>query len=290
MSAENLKRYDKPQKKNAYLQRCMLTRNGMDFPSAMNQITRNVAKAATGLALCAATGRYDANVISRAEVQAGVYGGCYDLDANRTASQIVQDFTGVSDPFAMPGLTEEQIAEHVGTEMVKIRNKTGKEKEKLCLTSDSRERVLRHLNEWISTSPELHTPFRLPGYGPLTLVKAMHLLDHVLATMYDMRYVREKNAKKKGQARIHRYSLVETTDFAVLLPGQPRSRDLPNIPPWAQAPIEDLAERDILQAADGIVQIAPRYAKRQAENFARNKLPGILPEDVEPPEKRRRVD
>ena len=69
-----------------------------------------------------------------------------------------------------------------------------------------------------------------------------------------------------------------------------RSRDLPNIPPWAQAPIEDLAERDILQAADGIVQIAPRYAKRQAENFARNKLPGILPEDVEPPEKRRRVD
>ena len=292
MDVEDLKRYEKPQKKNAFRQRRMLTRNGRNFTEAMQQMARNMAKAAAGLDLCASSGHYDPNIVTRAEVQAGIFGGCYDLEANKAASQLVFDYTAVRDPFAIPTMTEEQIAEHVGCEMQWCKSKDKRKgKEKLCLTLESKDRILKHMEEWIIIRPELHTPYRMPPkFAPLTLVKAMHLLDHVLATMYDMRYVREKNPKKSNQTRVHKYSLVETSDFAINEPDKPSSKVLPNISPWATAPVEDLAEGEVLLAAGANIQIAPKYAKRQAENHSRNKLPPILPGDIEPSPKRMRFE
>jgi hypothetical protein len=79
-------------------------------------------------------------LLTRAEALAGVEGGCYDLDGNKTASQFIESLTGVSDPFQLPVQTDKNISERLGCLLVKIptdkHNKLGEDsKKKTVLTA-----------------------------------------------------------------------------------------------------------------------------------------------------------
>ena len=133
---EAIERYEKPTKFSAFKNLCMLARLGSNFHSAIAQKERDMAKAAAGFELCHLSGQFNPALPTRAEALAGVEGGCYDLDGNKTASQTL---TGVSDPFQLPVQTDKNISERLGCLLVKIptdkHNKLGEDSKKTVLTA-----------------------------------------------------------------------------------------------------------------------------------------------------------
>jgi hypothetical protein len=117
---EAIARYEKPTKFSAFKNLCMLARLGSNFHSAIAQKERDMAKAAAGFELCHLSGQFNPALLTRAEALAGVEGGCYDLDGNKTASQFIESLTGVSDPFQLPVQTDKNISERLGCLLVKI--------------------------------------------------------------------------------------------------------------------------------------------------------------------------
>jgi hypothetical protein len=237
---EAIARYEKPTKFSAFKNLCMLARLGSNFHSAIAQKERDMAKAAAGFELCHLSGQFNPALLTRAEALAGVEGGCYDLDGNKTASQFIESLTGVSDPFQLPVQTDKNISERLGCLLVKIptdkHNKLGEDsKKKLYLPLDKAKEVLGLFKTWVLCKPEMHTPSRIPRADELTLVKALHLLNHVLQIMFDMEYKRQAGSRQqlKGE-RIFTYALRESIDFIRFKPGVKQETNFPIVPTWVK--------------------------------------------------------
>lgn len=281
---EALKRYERADVLAAFRNLTMLAKNGTSFTPALRQKRRDVAKARAGHEYCRQSQSFNMAIISRSEVLAGVEGGCYDYDANKAASKITQFFTGVADPFAIPSLTQDQLEARLQCSMIRTtkRRKLAqpeaepeKEKESLCLSIAKKTEFLALYHEWIQCNPGLHAPFRIPGNEPITFIRAMHLFSHTLAVMYSMEYRRDKKHTKVEGQRVFTYSSYNLDDFARQGKGVAIDATKPPIPPWAEQPLEELAETEILQCDGRIIQPGLGFARRQAVDFCSHDLPGI---------------
>ena len=221
----------------------------------------------------------------------GVLGGCYDLDANVTARGFIEAVLGFSDPFKLPNRTDKEISERLGCKLVKLKkDKKSKEKETLCIPPKKSRELLQLFNKWTLCNLEMHTPSRTPNLGPkedqLTLVKALHLVNHVLSIMFDMQYKRQGNSKrtmKKGKfSCLYTYSLQESQDFTRFKSDLSHEKGKPILPAWALTGPGDLKESEILAVKDDIVQPAASFINRQTNHCNLKYLPGIEEGHIRP--------
>jgi hypothetical protein len=101
-------------KLSAFKNVSMLAKLGKDFDSALEQKRRDMMKATYGFELCTRSGNFDPALQQRAEVLAGVTGGCYDLDANESARDFIKAVVGFPDPFNLPVQTDKKMQERLG--------------------------------------------------------------------------------------------------------------------------------------------------------------------------------
>ena len=283
--------YAKPAKLNSFKNLCMLAAHGPDIHSALQQKTRDIAKLAAGLELCSRSGRYNEAFLTKAGTISGVEGpACYDLVANQTAIAFCHAMTGVQDPFQIKQETNQEIAERLGCQLVKLVGKNGKsEREQLVLPPVKAKEVLDRFRDWVQVRPELHTPYRTPKVDELTLVKALHLLDHVLRIMFDMEYGRVGESMKRCNGKrvnVYTHALQDSPDFQRFKPDQPMDKHKPVVPAWVSVCPADLPESQLLAVKGDMVQPAAAFTRRQTNDFRLKCLPGIEKHHVEGSSKR----
>ena len=278
--SEAIKRYSRPAKRYAFENLKMLANNGPDFLSALAQRERDSLKTAAGLDACWKAGRYNSCVLTRAEVLTGVVGISNDILANRAASRFIEAMVGVPDPFNIPVLTEKEISDRLECQLITLTNKDDEEgkksREVLCLSVTKKQEILDLFNQWVLCKPEIHTPRCMPGAIPLSLVKAVHLLDHVMEIMFDMRYKRQENSTRSSRKEKHKrnyaYEALESSDFTRCTSDITK----PILPIWSTH-VHNLTEPNILQVGKGVVQPSLHLNERQAGKLKLWDLPGIIP-------------
>jgi hypothetical protein len=274
-----LEKLSRPATISAFKNLGMLARNGIDFPNALGNIGSNLFNATIGFEFCRQTGRFDPNVHARAEVLAGVTGGCYDLRANETARDFIQAVLGYSDPFNLPVQTDVEISSRLGCTLV-----ISKEKEVLYVSRKSATELLRLLDAWILCSPEMHTPRRIPAEDQLTFIKAMHLVNHVLCIMFDLQYERQgkpiRKTRNKIQTLTYTYALQESLLFTRFKPDLSHERKKPVIPAWSTGNIRDLRPSEILAVKGDIVQPAAEFMSLKSDQCMLRPMDGITKVDV----------
>ncbi len=256
---------------------------------AVNQKGRTIVKCAVGLELLEQTDIIDRNAIDTAAMAAGVIGGDDTVNANTAAVKFLEVITGATDPFSIPTMTSTAIAERLECEEVPItvHGKKGEtEQHELRLSATMKKQVVESYEEWILTKPSLHTPFRLFKGGHLSLTKAMIMLDNVLATMYDMTYKRARGRKLVNGEFVYTYAASESEDFPRVNADYSFHKTKPSIPRWADAPLGDLYEGQILQlslqlGAKRHLQLGTGYTDRQGAGYNSFPLPGIHPCDLD---------
>jgi hypothetical protein len=88
------------------------------------------------------------------------------------------------------------------------------ERHELHLSAAKQAQVVEAYHVWVLTKPGLHTPWRLfSGRGPLSLVKAVHMLDPALTTMHDMTFRREGHRRAVNHERVFTHVPRESEDF-----------------------------------------------------------------------------
>jgi hypothetical protein len=274
-----LEKLSRPATVSAFKNLGMLARNGIDFPNALENIRSNLFNATIGFEFCRQTGRFDPNVHARAEVLAGVMGGCYDLHANKTASDFIQAVLGYSDPFNLPVQTDVEISSRLGCTLV-----ISKEKEVLCVPLAKAVELIALFDAWILCRPEMHTPSIIPKESHLTFIKIMHLVDHVLCIMFDLRYTRQGRGKRKMSNGIsvctYTYALQESLLFTRFKPDLSHERKKPVIPAWSTGNIRDLRPSEILAVKGDIVQPAAEFMSLKSDQCMLRPMDGITKVDV----------
>ena len=159
----------------------------------------------------------------------------------------------------------------------------------LRLSAVMRKQVLDAYEGWILTNPSLHNPFKLLKNGPLSLVRTMLILNHVLGTMYDMRFQREgKKKMTKGKFEFM-YEARESEDFPRVNADFSFHKTKPSVKLWASAPLPDLSEGDLLQVGARYMQLGAGFSARQNGEHGCTTLPHIRPDMMYPCAKRPRV-
>ena len=290
-----LKLYEKPAKIAAYRNLSMLTRLGTNFNEALEQKERDIAMIQAEIAKAAATGAFDPCIISRTEVSVGLEDGLYDLNVNRLASTLCKMVTGECDPFALVQMQEEDISARLGCSVMQVAV-TKKDalayEEQLCLSQEKKEEFLGVFDRWTRLKPELHaTQLLRRRTGPLSLVKAVHALNHVLTITYDMGFSRDTGLKWKGKKRICTYSQRESTDFPRLASDLTGDKSKPYLPPWPSRPPGDLTARDLLEVnfAKGLIQAGFGFLKRQSVDTCMKSLPREEQLDIDRAQKRQKT-
>ena len=99
----------------------------------------------------------------------------------------------------------------------------------------------------------------------------------MLAVMYSMDYIRQPNAKRSGpnSKRLNVYACSDLGDFTRHVKGASVDPTRPSIPEWAQVPLDELSEAEVLQCDGRIIQPGLKFARRQAVDFCSHDLPGI---------------
>jgi hypothetical protein len=248
------------------------------------------------IAKAALTGAFSPCIISRTEVTIGMEDGLYDLNVNRLASDLCKMVTGEGDPFALSQAPEEEIAARLECSLMQVA--TGCKKgemvyaEQLCLSQRKKEEFLNVFDKWVLLKPELHG-CQIVRYraGPLSLVKVVHVLDHVLSIAYDMKYKRDTVVKWKGKQRMHTYSPVESVDFPRLNSDLTGDKTKPYILPWPSVSPGDLCQRDLLEInyTQGLIQTGFGFLKRQAVDSCVKSLSYETPADVLRAQKRHKA-
>jgi hypothetical protein len=289
---EKLRMYAKPAKVSAYENLNQLAENGSGFAEALDRRKRDVGKCALGLELIKQAGKMDQNAIDTVAISSRVFGGNYMIDANETAVQFLEVITGATDPFNIPAMSSTVIAARLECEVVvsAISGSQGeRERHDLHLSPAKAAQVGSAYKEWILTKPSLHTPSRLYNGGPLSLVKAVSMLNHVLVTMYDMTFKREGNTKKVNGDRTHTYAACVSEDFPRVNPDFSCHKTKPSIKLWTGVQLKDLSEGEILRVGKRHLQLGPGYATRRGGDYGCAPLPPIQAEDLIPASKKRRL-
>ncbi len=117
------------------------------------------------------------------------------------------------------------------------------------------------------------------SYGrSLPVGKVLNILNHVLATMYDIGYGRNGVERIVNGARMHEYAPKQSSmihrkgsPYDVLDKVQSRQ---PCIAPWLLEPLKDLSLGQLveLNLELEVIQTGAAYANRQGDNTARLKL------------------
>ena len=289
---QTLEMYNKPAKFNAYENLNLLALNGTCFNEAMERIRLDTAKLTVGLELLRRAGNIEKNAIDSVAISGDVIGGNYVLKANKAAVALLEVITGATDPFQIPDLSSTVIAARLQCQTVTttVRGKNGdREKNETLLSPASKKLVMDAYNAWILTHPPLHTPFRLHKSGPLSLIKAMHMLDHVLKTMYDMTYQREGERKMVKGERMSMYSASESTDFPRVNEDFSFHKTKPSINRWISSSLTDLVEAGTLRVGKRFLQLGEEYICRRGGHVNSSQFPPVQPEHVISNEKRPRI-
>lgn len=194
---------------------------------------------------------------------------------------------GFSDPFNLPVQTDKEISERLGCKFIELkRDKDEDEKIALCLPTEKARECLGLFNKWVLCCPAMHTPSRTPKEDQLTLIKAIHLVDHVLRIMFDLQYKRQGKAIKKenkgNKTRIHQYGLQNSHDFTRFKQDLSHEKGKPILPAWEVVSPGDLHESDILAVEGVLVQPAASFRKRQSRQCSLKYLPGIEEGHIRP--------
>jgi hypothetical protein len=274
-----LEKLSRPATVSAFKNLGMLARNGIDFPNALNNIRSNLFNATIGFEFCRQTGMFDPNVHARAEVLAGVTGGCYDLRANETARDFIQAVLGFSDPFNLPVQTDIEISARLGCTLVILG-----EKEVLSVCRENAKQLLSLLDAWILCRPEMHTPWRIPAEDELTFIKTMHLVNHVLCIMFDLQYERQGKPIQKTRNKIrtltYTYALQESLLFTRFKPDLSHERKKPVIPAWSTGYVADLPSSELLAVKGDMVQPAAAFMSLKSDQCRLRPMDGIKKVDV----------
>jgi hypothetical protein len=210
------------------------------------------------------------------------------LDANKAAADFLELVTGGRDPFSIPDTTSSTLISRLECEVVVNTIKGGNERQDHHVSSAMSKQVADSYKAWVLTNPSLHTPSRLYMGGPLPLAKAVNMLNHVLVIMYDTTFKREGNTKKNGE-RTYTYVARESQDFPRVNLDFSCHKTKPSVKLWANAPLHDLSEAEIIQVGKRHLQLAPGYAARQGGDYSRHAMSPIRPEDLLPVSKKRRL-
>jgi len=272
-----LKLLEQRRKLSAFKNVSMLARLGKDFESALEQKRRDIFKASAGFEQCALSGRFHPVLQGRAEVLAGVTGGCYDLNANEFARDFINAALGFSDPFNLPVQTCQELHERLGCVIV-----THEEHSVLSVPKEKARKLLCLFRRWVCCSPGMHTPHRMPREDSLSFIKAMHLANHVLVTMFDLQYRRisiERKMKRGVRTCIYTYTLHESSNFT-RFPNRVKGK--PMLPAWSAFSPGDLRESHILAVRNDLVQPAVQFSKRQSHSYRLKSFAGIHRNDLRP--------
>jgi len=205
----------------------------------------------------------------------------------QNASRLAQFVTGQSDPFKLINnpQSEQEISERLQCQLVTVPCKSKKgTKEELCLSIAKKQEFGGIVKAWLSCNPDLYNLYSMPGPGPLTMLHAIHILDRVLETMFDMGFKRmEKTtraSRKDGRRRICSYTGLESTHFPRVLPDNTHCLFKPPVIAWPTLSVGELHEKDQLQIGDGVVQPSADYIDRQLAPMRLKRRGDFKPEDL----------
>jgi len=269
----------------AYKLNCRLRINGPDICSALANMERLVTVIAGALDICRQSGHYNDNAITRAEILLGAVGVNDSFGAAKAAYLLIKFALGVHDIFNVPIMSESQIRERLNC--IYLKSDTPKQRDVWCVPMDVKQEFLQLLDNWIACKPEIYTPYFMPCLSKqLTIVKTLHLVDHVYHTMFDASYKRtDKVCRKRGEVRDCFYEFMMSKNFAVELPDGSHCRTKPPIPAWIFENPMELAEHQLLQVGPGFVQPSTELARRLIGELSLQNLPVIMPEHIRPRER-----
>ncbi len=277
-----LKLYDRPSKISAYRNLTMLTRLGMNFMEALTQKTRDLNMLQEAIRKAEETNAFNPCIVSKIEAIVGMEdgnSGPYDLYNNQLASMMCEMVTGERDPFALPKIAEVKIAERLDCSIMRVSTGGRKGKvsymDQLCLSQEKKEAFLNLFDQWVGLERRLHATQSLRRRaGPLSLIKAIYLLSHVLTIAYDSEFKRDDSVKWNGKVRSYTYSLYLSADFPRLNADLIGDKSKPYLSPWPLAPPGDLSGRDLLELhyTRGLMQPGFVFLKRMAANDCHRSL------------------
>jgi hypothetical protein len=259
----------------------MLTRLGVNFMEALAQKTRDLNMLMAAITTAEETNAFNPCIVSKIEAMIGMEdgnSGPYDLYNNQLASMMCAMVTGERDPFALPQTAEAKIAERLDCSIVRVSTgRRGKVSyaDQLCLSQEKKEEFLGLFDRWFGLDQRLHaTQILRRRAGPLSLVKTIHLLSHVLTIAYDSEFKRDAISSKSGNTCAYTYSMYPSVDFPRLNADLIGDKSKPYLPPWAFAPPGDLSGRDLLEVhyARGLMQPGFGFLKRMAANDCHRSL------------------
>ena len=123
------------------------------------------------------------------------------------------------------------------------------------------------------------------------MLHAIHILDRVLETMFDMRFKRmdkpSRLSRVDGQRRVYMYVGQESTHFPRVMPDNTHCQFRPPVIAWPTLSVGELHEKDQLQIGDGVVQPSADYIDRQLAPMKLKRRGDFQPEDLCPNSRKR---